>query len=413
MFKQIQRKLTVQYLAFFLLFVFLLMIVLYFAIIAIVQQQQVQELKLFHQKEHYHLMGDNIRKDREIEYDANRIYFYYIFTNRHKLVHGDESIHGLSKDIDQLMVHAKDGDPQSIEWKGEHLLLLKYHQPLNSNGNYMIIGQSVTKEFHLLERMMYAIIILTLIGIIIIAFLSHYLAGKAMVPIKQSFDRQRKFVSDASHELRTPLTVFYSSLEVLESDDENRFSTFGQEVITDLKDEAQHMETLLEGLLFLARFDQNKLPIKKDSIVLSDIVKNMTKSFERTLPESIKLKTKIDGNIHFIGDETKIREMLYILLDNAAKFTEQGFINVSLSSFNNKIELIVEDSGIGISEQDTQHIFERFYQATKNQQKEGTGLGLAIAHAIVLQHQGHISVESKLGQGTKFIVSLPIQNKKD
>ncbi|MGG0656264.1 sensor histidine kinase [Rummeliibacillus pycnus] len=413
MFKKIQRKLTLQYLTFFLLFVFLLMIVLYFAITAIVLQQQVQELKLFQQKEHYHLQGNNIRKDREIEYDANRIYFYYIFTKDHKLVHGDESIHGLSNEIDSLMIHAKDGDPQSIEWKGEHLLLLKYHQPQNSNGNYMIIGQSVTKEHHLLERMMYTIIILTLIGTIVIAFLSHYLAGKAMVPIKQSFDRQRKFVSDASHELRTPLTVFYSSLEVLESDDENRFSTFGKEVITDLKDEAQHMETLLEGLLFLARFDQNKLPIKRDSIALSDIVHNMTKSFERTLPGTIELKTKIEDHIEFIGDETKIREMLYILLDNAAKFTEQGFINVELRSLTDKIELIVEDTGLGISEHDLRHIFERFYQATKTQAKEGTGLGLAIAHAIVLQHQGHISVESKLGQGTKFIVSLPLQNKKD
>jgi len=389
------------------------MMVLYFAILAIVQQQQVQELKLFHQKEQYHLKGDNIRKDREIEYDANRIYFYYIFTNQHKLVHVDESINGLRKDIDQLMLRVKDGDPQSVEWRGEHLLLIKYHQPLNSNGNYMIIGQSVTKEYHLLERMMYAIIILTLIGAIIIAFLSHYLAGKAMIPIKQSFERQRKFVSDASHELRTPLTVFYSSLEVLESDDENRFSTFGKEVLTDLKDETQHMETLLEGLLFLARFDQNKLPLKKDIIILSDIVNNMTKSFERTLPETVKLKTKVDGKVHFIGDETKIREMLYILLDNAAKFTEQGSINVSLSSLDNKVELTVEDSGIGISEHDMQHIFERFYQATKNQQKEGTGLGLAIAHAIVSQHQGHIYAESKLGIGTKFIISLPLQNKKD
>ncbi len=291
MFKQIQRKLTLQYLTFFLLFVFLLMIVLYFAISAIVQQQQVQELKLFHEKEHYHLIAPNINKDNEIEYDANRIYFYYIFMKNHKLVHGDESISGLSKAIDQLMIHAKDGNPQSIEWKGEHLLLLKYHQ--SSNGNYMIIGQSVSKEHHLLERMMYAIITLTLIGTIAIAFLSHYLAGKAMVPIKKSFDRQRKFVSDASHELRTPLTVFYSSLEVLESDDQNQFSTFGKEVLTDLKDEAEHMETLLEGLLFLARFDQNKLPIIRNPIALSDLVHTMTKTFERTLPDTIKLKTKI------------------------------------------------------------------------------------------------------------------------
>jgi len=208
--------------------------------------------------------------------------------------------------------------------------------------------------------------------------------------------------------LRTPLSVFYSSVEVLENDDENRFGAFGQEVLTDLKNETQHMETLLEGLLFLARFDQNKLTTKKEDIELSELVNSITKSFERTLPDSIQLKTQIADDIQFVGDETSIRELLYILLENAAKFTEKGSISVSLTSINNYIKLIVEDTGIGITQRDLPHVFERFYQATKNRQKKGTGLGLSIAQAIVSHHHGHISVESEFEHGTKFIVSLPI-----
>jgi len=419
MFKKIQRKLTIQYAFFFLLFVVLLMAALYISISAIMQQQQVQELKLFFGKEQYHLEKDDVargdhNKDdqitdgKKIEYDANRANFYYVFTKNNELVHGDESFYGLYKDIANLMLDVKEGDPQTVEWKNEDLLLIKYHLPLTQNGNYMIIGQSVTKQHHLLERVMYAFIILILIGTLCIAFLSHYLAGKAMVPIKKSFERQRKFVSDASHELRTPLSVFYSSVEVLENDDENRFGAFGQEVLTDLKNETQHMETLLEGLLFLARFDQNKLTTKKEDIELSELVNSITKSFERTLPDSIQLKTQIADDIQFVGDETSIRELLYILLENAAKFTGKGSISVSLTSINNYIKLIVEDTGIGITQRDLPHVFDRFYQATKNRQKKGTGLGLSIAQAIVSHHHGHISVESEFEHGTKFIVSLPI-----
>lgn len=419
MFNKIQRKLTIQYAFFFLLFVLLLMAALYISISALMQQQQVQELELFFGKERYHLEKDDdfkedhnkedrVTDDKKIEYDANRANFYYVFTKNNELVHGDESFYGLYKDVAQLMMHIEEEDPQTVEWKNQDLLLIKYD---SHNGSYIIIGQSVTKQHHLLERMMYAFIALTLIGTLCIAFLSHYLAGKAMVPIKKSFERQRKFVSDASHELRTPLSVFYSSLEVLENDDENRFSAFGQEVLTDLKSETQHMETLLEGLLFLARFDQNKLKTKKEDIELSELVNNIMKSFERTLPDSIQLKTQIADDIKFVGDETSIRELLYILLENAAKFTEKGSISVSLTSLNNYIKLIVEDTGIGITQRDLPHVFERFYQATKNRQKEGTGLGLSIAQAVVSQHQGHISVESEFGQGTKFIVSLPIVKK--
>lgn len=419
MFKKIQQKLTVQYAFFFLLFVVLLMVALYISISAIFQQQQVQELKLFFGKEKYHLANDGevqgshskadqIADGKKIEYDANRAIFYYVFTENNELVHGDESFYGLYKDVDNLMRNVRIGDPQTVEWKNEDLLLLKYKLPLTQNGNYMIIGQSITKQQHLLERVMYAFIILILIGTLCIAFLSHYLAGKAMVPIKKSFERQRKFVSDASHELRTPLSVFYSSLEVLENDDENRFGAFGKEVLTDLKNETQHMETLLEGLLFLARFDQNKLTTKKENIGLSELVNSVTKSFERTLSDSIQLKTQIAKDIQFIGDETSIRELLYILFENAAKFTKKGSISVTLTRINNSIELIVEDTGIGITQRDLPHVFDRFYQATKNRQKKGTGLGLSIAQAIVSHHHGHISVESEFERGTKFIVSLPI-----
>ena len=99
-------------------------------------------------------------------------------------------------------------------------------------------------------------IVLIIIFTIIIGFLSYYMAGKAMIPIQHALEKQKSFVSDASHELRTPLSVFYSSLDILETDEANNMSDFGKELIEDLKHEAELMKELLDKLLFLARHDK-------------------------------------------------------------------------------------------------------------------------------------------------------------
>ena len=107
-------------------------------------------------------------------------------------------------------------------------------------------------------------IVLIIIFTIIIGFLSYYMAGKAMIPIQHALEKQKSFVSDASHELRTPLSVFYSSLDILETDEANNMSDFGKELIEDLKHEAELMKELLDKLLFLARHDKNRIHSTKE-----------------------------------------------------------------------------------------------------------------------------------------------------
>lgn len=254
----------------------------------------------------------------------------------------------------------------------------------------------------------YLLMLLTCISTVLIGLLSYYMAGKAMVPIQWSFDKQKKFVSDASHELRTPLSIFYSSLEILEAEEAKQLSPFGKELITDLKDESEIMKELIDKLLFLARHDQQQVSIQKEIIPLSTLLKKVGTKFQRIMPPGIQFSTEIQENIELLGDASKIQELLYILLDNAIRYTNSGAITLTLLKNRDSVKITVADSGIGMTEQELPLVFERFYRSDAARQRNGTGLGLAIAKAIVEQHDGKIYATSKVGKGTTFHIEFPI-----
>ena len=253
-------------------------------------------------------------------------------------------------------------------------------------------------------------VVLIIVFTFLIALLSYYMAKKAMIPIQVSLEKQKKFVSDASHELRTPLSVFYSSLDILESDESDHLTPFGKELIADLKDESELMKTLLEKLLFLARYDQNRLELKKENFTLSDLLNSIGSKFQRTLPESISLQLEIEENVELLGDSKKINELIYILLENAVQYTPQGIILLQLLKKDGKVTVLVKDTGIGISKDELPLIFDRFFRSDSARKRDGTGLGLSIADAIVKEHGGTIQVTSEVNKGTAFYIHFPSIN---
>jgi len=229
-----------------------------------------------------------------------------------------------------------------------------------------------------------------------------------MIPIQWSFNKQKKFVSDASHELRTPLSIFYSSLEILEAEEAEHLSPLGKELIADLKDETEIMKELIDKLLFLARHDQQQVSSTKEFIPLSSLLEKVSVKFQRIMPADIQFSTDIQENIQLLGDTSKIQELLYILLDNAIRYTNSGKITLTLLKNQDIVKITVADSGIGMSEQELPLVFERFYRSDAARQRNGTGLGLAIAKAIVEQHNGKIYATSQFGKGTTFHIEFPL-----
>lgn len=432
MFKKTRRNLSILYAASFLLFFLVFIVILYFSLVKLSYHQQIEELENFYEQQQEDFFKHFNDDDELISYNPNRNYFYYIYRNDNSFVHGDESYKGLYKEIERTIlrnnVHfeeeedddeeeddghddheEQDSFVQKIQWEDEHFLILSNPMRMSDGTfGYVVVGTSITEEQHFFQKLIWLLVGLVVIFTCFIGFLSYFLAGRAMIPIQNSFEKQKKFVSDASHELRTPLSIFYSSLDILDTDESENISPFGKELIGDLKDEAQLMKDLLEKLLFLARHDQNRLEIHKEDIELSEMIENIGIKFERTLPETLTFEANVEKNIQFFGDAKSIQELMYILLENAVQYTPKGKINVSLSTVNSSIKIVVEDTGIGISSNDLPLIFDRFYRSDSARKRDGTGLGLSIAKAIVEEHGGSIQAKSELGKGTAFTILFPI-----
>lgn len=410
MFKTIKKKLSLTFAFCFFIILLVFIVLIYFSLIQLMESQHLEELETYYLEEEHDFFEHLDEQDQEISYEPNRTYFYYVYTNEREFVHGDETVKGFSHEVEDAF-QSEDVSQRvvkEVQGKEDHYLLLSI--PIVSENKfkgYIILGKSITLQYHFFQKVIWLFVGLICIFTLIIAWISYFMAGKAMVPIQKSFEKQKKFVSDASHELRTPLSIFNSSLYILKTDEVDNLSPFGKELITDLRDEAELMKDLLEKLLFLARHDQNRLEIKKESIFLSEMLTNIGVKFERTLPEEISFHLDVEKNIQLIGDENKINELLYILLENASQYTQKGSIHLSLVSTDTALEIIVEDTGSGISTEEFPLIFDRFYRSDFARKRDGTGLGLSIAQAIVEEHNGKIDVTSELGKGTSFSIIFP------
>ena len=411
MFNPIRRNLTILFTASFFLFLLVILILIYTLMFNAMEQQQREELEEHYSTQQHDLMEHTDDENQTISYDPNRSYFYYVFNVEKEIIHGDEQFKGFFNTLKSRFPETLEKSRMAkIEWQQEHLLLLykpvkSMEQPLG----FIVVGQSITDQYHFFQRILWIFIIMLLIATVLLSVLSYYLAGKAMKPIEASFTKQKRFVSDASHELRTPLSIFFSSLELLESDDKEHLSPLSQEVLDDLKSEALSMKELLEDLLFLARNDQKEFSLKREHFSLTDLVLSITRKFSRILPAAIQLNTNIEQNIQMYGDKNRIQELIYILLDNAIRYTKDGAISLSLEKAGNNMIITVQDSGVGINEKDLQRIFERFYRGDAARAGSGTGLGLSIAKSIVDLHHGTIKVKSEIGKGTIFYITFPMK----
>lgn len=223
--------------------------------------------------------------------------------------------------------------------------------------------------------------------------------------MKENYRQQARFVNDASHELRTPIAVIEGYANMLERwgrEDEKVLD----ESITAISNEAANMKHLVEQLLFLARGDSGKTTLKLEDVNLNLLMQEI---YEESLmiDESHPYRFKnADTEIVVSADAGLLKQAVRILVDNASKYTKQGDEIILGVGRDERPYLLVQDSGIGLSEQDIEHMFERFYRADEARTKEGTGLGLSIAKWIVDKHGGSFSVLSRTDLGTRIKILL-------
>lgn len=249
-----------------------------------------------------------------------------------------------------------------------------------------------------------------IIASLILVFIASYIISKyALSPIKRSWQKQLDFTADASHELRSPLASIKTNLEIV-LDNPNETVESQMKWLQNIELEHTRITKLVDDLLTLSRADTGEENLFTTTFVISDVIQRTVDIFQPTCQQkNIKLISKIDNSISFHGDEKRISQLIVILLDNAVKYTKPaGSIFVEVHRKENGVELIVQDTGSGIPKEDIPKIFNRFYRAdnTRRQNPSGSGLGLAIAKWIVEQHNGHITFNSTLGEGTICSVIL-------
>ena len=230
--------------------------------------------------------------------------------------------------------------------------------------------------------------------------------------LESSFSQMRQFSSDASHELRTPLTVLKGQSELTLG--KERKPKEYQEVISSNLEEVQYMSKVLEDLFLLSKSDENQIALDCETVDLRLLIEEICKHAEIIASEkNIKVVVAYLERVQVCGDPVRLRQMIWNVVVNGIKYTQpDGEVKISLQEKGDTALIIVQDNGIGISIEELPLVFNRFYRVDKarSRQEGGTGLGLSICKFIADAHKGVIDIESKLGEGTKFKISLPRMN---
>jgi signal transduction histidine kinase len=268
------------------------------------------------------------------------------------------------------------------------LFYYRFMRSQEENGTRLIFldcGRQLDSFFSVLRLS----IIISLLGLLAVSVLIFIFSSRIVRPISESYEKQRRFITDAGHEIKTPLTIIDADATVLEMDiGENEW-------LDDIRAQTKRLASLTNDLVFLSRMDEAQAAATMIEFPLSDIVMEAAESFQALAKSQDKTFTvDVAPMLSMTGDQKNIRQLLSVLLDNAFKYSpEGGYVSLNAHKTGKGIELSVENSCGHIDKKKLPHLFDRFYRAEEshNSQTGGYGIGLSIAQAIVASHKGKIT----------------------
>jgi signal transduction histidine kinase len=325
--------------------------------------------------------------------------------------------------------------------------------PVTMNGStegLVLMGDPVEAIYHSLNSLLVSLFIINLLFFIPALIGGHMLARKAMEPVSaiskklakitsdnlnervdvpetsdeleelastsnslldriaQAFSRERQFIGDVAHELKTPVATLQGGIELALS--KNRTNGEYKRTFSDTLIDVNRLSTTIRNILDLAwlgaenaNLTEHHFNISATTMELKDIATKLAAQ------KHITIQGEIEPNVSILGTEEKIYRAILNVIDNAIKYTPQDkTVTISLYKKRKMAIVQVQDTGIGISEKDRSHIFDRFYRGSKTAKTVGSGLGLAIAQGIIQAHGGDIKISSTVGKGTSVVISLPL-----
>ena len=265
------------------------------------------------------------------------------------------------------------------------------------------------RELESFRRFLLASILLSGAGSLLVLAVVVYFSGRIVRPFAQTYEKQKRFITDAGHGIKTPLTVLPADTDTLEME------LGSNEWLTDMRGQLKHLSSLTNDLVSLARMEEGESSLSLLEIPISDVVYEAAESF-RTLARSQgkELDLSVEPMLSMVADEKSVRQLVGILLDNALKYSpENSKISLNLSRQSRQIRLSVANtSSVPLPEDNADILFERFYRVdtSRNSQTGGHGIGLSIAKAIVTAHGGKIRAAVADGTGLQITAQFPQKN---
>lgn len=278
------------------------------------------------------------------------------------------------------------------------------YKKANFNGGTMVVFIDCSRDLDTVHSFVMTSIIMGAIGMILVFILVVILSKIVVKPMAESYDKQKRFITDASHEIKTPLSIISANTDIVEM--ENGESQWTKSI----RHQVERMTSLTNSLVSLARMDEGVNLMNMKDFSLSDAVFEEAEYFESIAQSNGKsLKINIEENILYKGDEKILRQLVCILLDNAMKYSNDGGnIEISLKKKGRHSELCVSNSVDNIEKGNHDILFDRFYRgdSSRNSGTGGYGIGLSMAESIVKNHKGSITSVSPDSKTIKFICVL-------
>lgn len=266
------------------------------------------------------------------------------------------------------------------------------YKKVNEDGRTRIMFLDCGRKLNAFNRFMWISIVIGLFGCLIVFIIMLFVSKQIVKPIAESYEKQKRFITDAGHEMKTPITIISINTDLLEDDiGEN-------ECLNDIRQQTGKLAGLTNELVYLSRMEETENRIQKTEFSVSNAVNETADEFAVAAEAGkIDFEYSAEPDISLKGSEEDIRRLISILLDNAVKYTPQGG-KILLKLYSDKKSAVLKvtnTTGERISEESMRHLFERFYRTdeSRNSETGGHGLGLSIAKAIVDAHGGRISAE--------------------
>lgn len=384
----------------------LLSIVIFGLMVAINIMVQIQSGKQIEQRLDRLVAGngimlhDNFSPDREAQSVFSN-YFSVLLTPENEIISINFSSN-TDADTTQIINYVN----QALSGEQENGALGRYAYAVRTTSyGRIVVFLDVSVNLQQSENLWITTSVIGTAAIIIFFLISVALSGWLVKPVSETFDRQKRFISDASHELKTPLAVISANADVLEAEvGENKWLGY-------IRTECVRMNELVSELLCLARLDdKGRSRMVFEEFSLSDVVLQTALPFESRMFETgKKFNVEVQPDVMFRGDRSSICHIITILIDNAAKYSDEGgVISVRLYTRGNHKIIDVYNTGKGIQPDKLEKVFERFYREDEARSSDtgGYGLGLAIAKSVAELHNGSVTAQSEYGKWAKFTVTL-------